>query len=264
MKRTDNKINCMVGDNVDISEDNCIVDIEKRRNFLQRPLVANIDYLVLQFSGKNPVIDYERLNILLLRCFYSKITPIVVINKIDLLDEQELKDIKENLLFLDKIGIKYFLVSLEKNIGIEELENYLIGGVTAFGGPSGVGKSSIINMLQNEKILITGETSKKLKRGKHTTKDTNLLEMKKGGYIIDTPGFSSVELPEIKDVEELISCFPEFSDKIGCKFSNCVHINEPSCIIKNQVENGEIDKKRYEFYKKVYEKLKEERWNRYE
>lgn len=238
--------------------------MEERKNLVERPLVANIDYLVIQFAAKDPDIDYERLNLLLLRSFYYKITPLVIINKIDLLNDNELIELKKNLEFLERINVKYFLISQKENIGIEELKLFLKDKITAFGGPSGVGKSSIINLLQNEKKLETGETSKRLRRGKHTTKDTNLLELIGGGYIIDTPGFSSVELPDIKDAQELIALFPEFSNRGDCKFNNCLHLNEPSCAIKEAVKNGEILEERYNFYKKVYEKLKQERWNKYE
>lgn len=264
LKRKDDKQNCVVGDIVEISEDNAIIKVEKRKNLVERPLVANIDYLVIQFAGKDPAIDYERLNILILRSFYYKITPIVVINKIDLLTNEEIEDVKKNLEFLNKLNIKYFLVSEKANIGIDDLKAYIKDKITAFGGPSGVGKSSIINLLQSAKKLETGETSKKLKRGKHTTKDTNLLPLKDGGYIIDTPGFSSIELPEIKNVQELIELFPEFKVEESCKFNNCLHLNEPNCAIKNSVEQGVISQTRYEFYKRIYEKLKNERWNKYE
>ncbi|WP_328227663.1 ribosome small subunit-dependent GTPase A [Fusobacterium mortiferum] len=264
LKRKESKDNCVVGDIVEISEDNYIINVEERKNLVERPLVANIDYLVIQFAGKDPDIDYERLNILLLRSFYYKIKPVIIINKIDLLSAEELEEVKKNLEFLNKLDIKYFLISQKESIGIEELKVFLKDKITAFGGPSGVGKSSIINLLQNEKKLETGETSKRLRRGKHTTKDTNLLELIGGGYIIDTPGFSSVELPDIKDAQELIALFPEFANRGNCKFNNCLHLNEPNCAIKNSVEEGEIERSRYNFYKKVYEKLKEERWNRYE
>ena len=264
LKRKDDKQNCVVGDIVEISEDNAIIKVEKRKNLVERPLVANIDYLVIQFAGKDPAIDYERLNILILRGFYYKISPIIVVNKIDLLTEEEIEDIKKNLEFLNQLNIPYFLVSERENVGIEELKAFIKDKITAFGGPSGVGKSSIINLLQNAKKLETGETSKRLKRGKHTTKDTNLLPLKDGGYIIDTPGFSSIELPDIKDVQELIGLFPEFAVEESCKFHNCLHLNEPGCIIKSRVEEGLISQTRYEFYKRIYEKLKNERWNKYE
>ena len=141
----------------------------------------------------------------------------------------------------------------------------ITGKTTAFGGPSGVGKSSILNIIQNKKELMVGETSKRLKAGKHTTRDSNLIPLAEGGYVIDTPGFSSLELPPIENVEELVSLFKEFTFEEGyCKFLDCHHINEPGCVIKEKVQQGKISKIRYDFYKKVYEKLKNERWNRYE
>ena len=151
LKRKESKDNCVVGDIVEISEDNYIINVEERKNLVERPLVANIDYLVRQFAGKDPDIDYERLNILLLRSFYYKIKPVIIINKIDLLSAEELEEVKKNLEFLNKLDIKYFLISQKENIGIEELKVFLKDKITAFGGPSGVGKSSIINLLQNEK-----------------------------------------------------------------------------------------------------------------
>lgn len=111
LKRKESKDNCVVGDIVEISEDNYIINVEERKNLVERPLVANIDYLVIQFAGKDPDIDYERLNILLLRSFYYKIKPVIIINKIDLLSAEELEEVKKNLDFLNKLDIKYFLIS---------------------------------------------------------------------------------------------------------------------------------------------------------
>ncbi|WP_147383418.1 MULTISPECIES: ribosome small subunit-dependent GTPase A [Fusobacterium] len=264
LKRKENKNNCVVGDNVEISEDNYIIGIEERKNLLERPIVSNIDYFVIQFAAKDPNIDFDRLDIMILRSFFYNIKPIIVVNKIDLLTEDELEEIKRKLEFLVPLDIPCFFISKKLNIGVDKLKEFLKGYTSAFGGPSGVGKSSIINMLQVEKILEVGETSKRLKRGKHTTKDTNLLPLSNGGYIIDTPGFSSVELPKIKDSNELMKLFPEFNSVGNCKFNDCQHLNEPGCKIKDAVENNQIAKNRYEFYKKVYEKLKNERWNKYE
>lgn len=265
LKRKDKKDNCVVGDYVEITEDNFITNVFERKNIINRPLVANIDYLVIQFAAKDPEIELDRLNNLILNSIYHKISPIVVINKIDLLSDEEKNDLKEKLSYLEKINIPLFFVSTIKNENIDAVKNIIKGKTTAFGGPSGVGKSSILNIIQNKKELLVGETSKRLKAGKHTTRDSNLIALSEGGYVIDTPGFSSLELPPIEDAQELVSLFEEFTFDDGyCKFLDCHHINEPGCIIKEKVAEGKISKIRYDFYKKVYEKLKNERWNRYE
>lgn len=265
LKRKDKKDNCVVGDYVEISEDNFIMNILERKNIINRPLVANIDYLVIQFAAKDPEIELDRLNNLILNSIYHKISPIVVINKIDLLSEDEKKELSEKLSYLKDIDIPLFFVSTFKNENVDKVKEMITGKTTAFGGPSGVGKSSILNIIQNKKELTVGETSKRLKAGKHTTRDSNLIPLTEGGYVIDTPGFSSLELPPIENVEELVSLFKEFTFEEGyCKFLDCHHINEPGCVIKEKVQQGKISKIRYDFYKKVYEKLKNERWNRYE
>ncbi|WP_339059696.1 ribosome small subunit-dependent GTPase A [Fusobacterium animalis] len=263
LKKTNNKYNCVVGDRVEISEDNTIVEIFKRDNMLIRPIVANVDYLAIQFAAKHPNIDFERINLLLLTAFYYKVKPIVIVNKIDYLTEEELCELKEKLSFLEKISVPMFLISCHQNIGLEKVENFLKDKITVIGGPSGVGKSSFINFLQSEKTLKTGEISEKLQRGKHTTRDSNMIKMKVGGYIIDTPGFSSIEVPNIENRQELISLFPEFSSIESCKFLNCSHTHEPGCNVKKEVEENKISKDRYDFYKKTLEILSE-RWNRYD
>lgn len=263
LKKTNNKYNCVVGDRIEISEDNTIVEIFKRDNMLIRPIVANVDYLAIQFAAKHPNIDFERINLLLLTAFYYKVKPIVIVNKIDYLTKEELCELKEKLSFLEKISVPMFLISCHQNIGLEKVEDFLKDKITVIGGPSGVGKSSFINFLQSEKTLKTGEISEKLQRGKHTTRDSNMIKMKVGGYIIDTPGFSSIEVPNIENREELISLFPEFSSIESCKFLNCSHTHEPGCNVKKEVEENKISKDRYDFYKKTLEILSE-RWNRYD
>lgn len=263
LKKTNNKYNCVVGDRVEISEDNTIVEIFKRDNMLIRPIVANVDYLAIQFAAKHPNIDFERINLLLLTAFYYKVKPIVIVNKIDYLTKEELCELKEKLSFLEKISVPMFLISCHQNIGLEKVEDFLKDKITVIGGPSGVGKSSFINFLQSEKTLKTGKISEKLQRGKHTTRDSNMIKMKVGGYIIDTPGFSSIEVPNVENREELISLFPEFSSIESCKFLNCSHTHEPGCNVKKEVEENKISKDRYDFYKKTLEILSE-RWNRYD
>ena len=135
------------------------------------------------------------------------------------------------------------------------LQSFLKDKTTVIGGPSGVGKSSLINFLQSERVLKTGDISERLQRGKHTTRDSNMIRMKAGGDIIDTPRFSSIEVPKIENREELISLFPEFTNIDSCKFLNCN--------VKKAVEENRISQDRYNFYKKTLEILSE-RWNRYD
>ena len=194
---------------------------------LIRPIVANVDYLAIQFAAKHPNIDYERINLLLLTAFYYKVKPLVIINKIDYLSEEELTELKERLAHLKSIGVPTFLISCQENVGLQEVEDFLKDKTTVIGGPSGVGKSSLINFLQSERVLKTGEISER-------------LQMKAGGYIIDTPGFSSIEVPKIENREELISLFPEFTNIDSCKFLNCSHIHDQNCNVKKAVEENRI------------------------
>ena len=261
LKRRDRKDNCIVGDIVEFGEDGAITAIEKRRNIINRPLVANIDYLVIQFSAVDPQIDYERINILMLNSYYYSIKPVVVINKVDLISEEEREEIERRLEYLKALDIDLFFISTYNNIGIDKIKEYIKDKITAFGGPSGVGKSSILNLLQDTMELEVGETSRKLKRGKHTTKGTTLLPLNNGGFVIDTPGFSSIEHPPVEDVQKLASLFPEFEVDEPCRFANCIHVNEPNCRVKEAVEEGKISKDRYDFFIRCYEKYKLERWN---
>lgn len=244
-------------------EDKVIVKVLKRKNFLTRPLVANIDKIFITFAAKQPNLELLKLQILLANSFYNNITPVVIINKKELLNDEEFLDLKKKLKFLEDLDIVHFFISAETKDGIENIKNLLEDKIYAFGGPSGSGKSSIFNLIQNRVIAEVGVVSKKIGRGKHTTKGASLIKLESNGYLIDTPGFASIELPEAKNFQEFIELFPDFNYTGKCYFNDCVHINEPNCFVKDLIANNKISNERYEFYKNCYKEYKE-RWNRYD
>ncbi len=262
LKRDKKNKQCIVGDRVVFdSDDSSINEVKPRTNMINRPLLANLDLLLICIAGKDPAIDFNILNLLVLNAMYYKIKPVVVINKVDLLTFDEVETLKSNLLFLENLDINYVFVSAEKKTNIEILNNLLKGKISAFAGPSGAGKSSIINLIQDEEKLETSELSRKIKRGRHTTKISKLLHLSNcNGHIADTPGFSTIELPKISSFEDYLDFFPDFKDAaMQCQFRDCIHINEPKCGVKDYVERNAFLEKRYHFYKTNYEILCE-RW----
>jgi len=240
-----------------------IYEVLERKNIIHRPLIANIDNLILFFAAKSPDLDFTHLYTLILNSFYHNINPYIVINKFDLLTYDEKINLENLLVFLKNINIPFLFISTYDNYNIDILENEIKDKIIAFAGPSGAGKSSLINKIQSEEILETSDVSRKIKRGKHTTKQTKLLKLKVGGYVADTPGFSAITIPNIKDFNEYISLFPDFESLIDeCQFSNCKHINEPICGVKNFFKDNKIIKTRYDFYVNTYNQLVE-RWNNY-
>ncbi len=179
----------------------------------------------------------------------NNIHPVLCINKTDLEKRNDIKKLYENA------GYEVFCVSAEKNKGTDKLKKYLSGRTTAFAGLSGVGKSSLLSII-TEDTLETGDVSEKIQRGRHTTRHVELFELNNGGFVLDTPGFSSLELEGIK-ADELWEYFPEMRNhRDECRFRGCSHINEPDCVIKNKVESGEIASTRYESYTQLYKQLK--------
>ncbi|MGM0378281.1 MAG: ribosome small subunit-dependent GTPase A [Bacillota bacterium] len=229
-----------------------IKKILSRKSKLDRPLVSNVNQAVIVFAMKNPDPNFQLLDRLLVLSHYNNLAPIICFNKTDLVDLKEINKYKK---IYEKIGYDVVLTSTKDLEGIKDLKEKLKDNISVFAGPSGVGKSSILNCLDNNLNLRTGEISKKVKKGKHTTRHTRLLKLNKGGWVVDTPGFENLNLPKI-DHYHLQDYFPEIKkNKYGCKFNDCLHINEPKCRILNLVKKKEISKQRYNSYVYILNEL---------
>ena len=224
-----------------------------RRTLLKRPAVANIDQVLITFAARQPDLNQLLLNRFLVLAEWSGIPEIVIcINKCDLLEEKA--DFLHDYV---QAGYKLLMVSAQEGQGIQELKNLLTGRVTVFAGPSGVGKSSLLNAVDSNLELATGKISDKIKRGKHTTRAACLLPLPEGGTVVDTPGFSAAELENI-DKAQLAHYFPEFRPYIEkCYYNTCTHSHEPDCAVKEAVAAGAICQARYEAYLNILQTINE-------
>lgn len=224
-----------------------------RRTLLKRPAVANIDQVLITFAARQPDLNQLLLNRFLVLAEWSGIPEIVIcINKCDLLEEKA--DFLQDYV---QAGYKLLMVSAQEGQGIQELKNLLTGRVTVFAGPSGVGKSSLLNAVDSNLELATGKISDKIKRGKHTTRAACLLPLPGGGTVVDTPGFSAAELENI-DKAQLAHYFPEFRPYIEkCYYNTCTHSHEPDCAVKEAVAAGAICQARYEAYLNILQTINE-------
>ena len=224
-----------------------------RRTLLKRPAVANIDQVLITFAARQPDLNQLLLNRFLVLAEWSGIPEIVIcINKCDLLEEKA--DFLQDYV---QAGYKLLMVSAQEGQGIQELKNLLTGRVTVFAGPSGVGKSSLLNAVDSNLELATGKISDKIKRGKHTTRAACLLPLPEGGTVVDTPGFSAAELENI-DKAQLAHYFPEFRPYIEkCYYNTCTHSHEPDCAVKVAVAAGAICQARYEAYLNILQTINE-------
>lgn len=224
-----------------------------RRTLLKRPAVANIDQVLITFAARQPDLNQLLLNRFLVLAEWSGIPEIVIcINKCDLLKEKA--DFLQDYV---QAGYKLLMVSAQEGQGIQELKNLLTGRVTVFAGPSGVGKSSLLNAVDSNLELATGKISDKIKRGKHTTRAACLLPLPEGGTVVDTPGFSAAELENI-DKAQLAHYFPEFRPYIEkCYYNTCTHSHEPDCAVKEAVAAGAICQARYEAYLNILQTINE-------
>lgn len=256
LKVQNDKFNCIIGDIVEFDKtENVITEIMERKNLLSRPLLSNVDYIGLLFSIKQPDFDITVFQKMILHANEQKIPIVAIFSKSDLVTKEEIKDFIENIRQMFKDTFPIFVISSETGDGISELKDFLFDKSTTITGPSGVGKSTFINSIIGEEILETNDINNKTKRGKHTTTESRFFAItydnkeNNNTFLIDTPGFSSLEYPLLKDKKQLDMLFKEFEQYIPlCKFRNCVHINEPGCSVKENVEKGNISSDRYNFY----------------
>ncbi|KNF08746.1 putative ribosome biogenesis GTPase RsgA [Gottschalkia purinilytica] len=218
--------------------------IFERKTELIRPPVSNVNQAIIVFAVKNPDPNLWLLDRFLLLASYQGLDVVICFNKIDLVNE-EVKHLIEDY---TKAGYKVITTSCKENKGIDELRETLKDKISVFAGPSGVGKSTLLNNIQSNLQLKTGEISQKTSRGKHTTRHVELIELEMGGWVLDTPGFSSLDI-DFLDEENLQIYFNDIYEKSHlCKFTGCKHDKEPQCAVKESVENGEISRSRYNNY----------------
>ena len=252
----------LVGDNVEITvlneeeKEGSVTSILPRRNSLIRPAVANVDQAFLIFDMENPKPNFLLLDRFLIMMKQQEIPAVICFNKKDVGEKEEMEKLYE---IYTGCGYRVVLSSTYEGEGMDEIHEILKGKTTVVAGPSGVGKSSITNCMQGEVQMETGEISKKLKRGKHTTRHSQVIPVEKNTFLVDTPGFSSLYLTDMKE-EELRDYFPEFvMYEPQCRFQGCMHIHEPGCAVKKALSEGKISQQRYDNYLALYEELKEKR-----
>ena len=253
------KIKPLVGDMVRIAvldEAEHLGNVEEilpRKNELIRPAVANIDMALVIFAAAKPEPNFDLLDRFLCMMEFQNVPVTICFNKTDLVDEEKLEEYRR---IYEPAGYRLMSTCTRTGEGVDAVKALLHGKTTTVAGPSGVGKSSLINALQSDVQMQTGVISDKIDRGKHTTRHSEIVPVMEDSYIMDTPGFSSMDVPGFEK-EDLWTCFPEFREyEPYCKFQGCSHINEPDCGVKEALAEGKISSVRYENYKLLYEELK--------
>ena len=227
-----------------------------RKNKLIRPAVSNVDQAVVVFAVTEPLPNLNLLDRFLVMMERQEIPVIICFNKIDLSGGKEIEELRA---IYGPAGYTLHFISTYEAAGLEKLHELIAGKPTVLAGPSGVGKSSITNFLQPEARMETGVVSEKIKRGKHTTRHSELFFVENGTYMMDTPGFSSMYIEDLEP-NELKDYFPEFSEyEEECRFLGCIHVGEKVCGVKTAVADGKISRSRYDNYLLLYQELKDKR-----
>ncbi len=255
----------LVGDNVSfdvIDEENKkgnVIEILERKSVLIRPPVANVDQAMILFAITYPNPSYNLLDRFLIMMRQQKLPVIICFNKSDIASKEQQEELSHAY---ENCGYSVLFISVNDNSGIDEIRNALRGKTTVIAGPSGVGKSSLINLLHPKAEMETGELSRKIARGKNTTRHSELFKVSDENidtFIMDTPGFTSLYLKNVT-LQELPLFYPEFDEyEFGCRFRGCAHISEPDCAVKKAVIDGKIPKVRYDNYVSLYEDIKNQK-----
>ena len=250
----------LVGDDVeaDVLDEEAMLgnirEILPRKSALIRPAVANVDQALIIFAIVKPNPNFNLLDRFLIRMERQNLPTIICFNKQDIATEKEKETLRRAY---ETCGYQVLFISALEKEGLEQVKELLTGKTTTVAGPSGVGKSSLINQLAPKAQMETGDISRKIERGKHTTRHSEIIALGENTYIVDTPGFTSLDISEITK-EKLGTYYPEFVQyEPYCKFSGCAHISEPSCGVKDAVAEGKISQVRYDNYKVLYQELKE-------
>ena len=249
--------------------DDCIIDILDEKNYLAnitsilprhseliRPAVANVDQAMIIFAVSRPEPNFNLLDRFIIQMWQKELPCIIVINKMDLAGDKQRCEIEEAY---EACGCRVVFTSVNTNEGVDEIRKLIKGKTTTVAGPSGVGKSSMINLLQSSVKMQTGMLSDKIDRGKHTTRHSELIPIDEDTYILDTPGFSSLNLFDVS-TDTLKDYYYELEEyATDCRFLDCKHISEPDCGVKRAVENGNVSRLRYDNYLTLYRECKDKR-----
>lgn len=252
------RFSLLVGDEAEYTmtgpDKGVIETILPRRSMLRRPMVANVEQVIITFAAVNPDINPVLVDRFLVLAELSGLHLIIVINKIELSDRGELEPLIE---LYRQTGYQVLTVSAREGTGIDLLRQQLFGRISVFAGPSGAGKSTILNAVEPGLQLTTGAVSEKIGRGRHTTRFAELLPLSGGGFVVDTPGFSFTEFSDVT-AAELDTCYPEFAGFASkCRFSTCLHLKEPQCAVKQAVLEGQIAKQRYDSYLEILTEIQQ-------